>query len=65
MNTSVLSEEDFKERLHQKWAVWRQQKRIYHDWLMWWEDIKTNSYFPYSGRVRTSAGLREDGEFPL
>jgi len=26
---------------------------------------KTDSYFLYSGRVRTSAGLRENGEFPV
>ena len=35
MNTSILSEEAFEERLRQKWAVWRQQRRFYPDWRMW------------------------------
>jgi len=36
MNTYILSEEAFKERLHQKWAIWRQQRRFYPEWPMWW-----------------------------
>jgi len=36
MNTSIVSEETFIERLRQKWAVWRQQRRFYPDWPMWW-----------------------------
>jgi len=61
MNTSILSEEVFEERLRQKWTVWRQQRR----WPMWWGRYtkKTDSYFLYSGRVRTSAGLREVDNF--
>jgi hypothetical protein len=35
-NASILSEEDFKRRLQQKWAVWRQQRKFYPDWPMWW-----------------------------
>jgi hypothetical protein len=31
MNTSIPREEAFKERLRQKWAVWRQQRRFYPD----------------------------------
>ena len=34
--TSILCEEAFKERLLQKWAVWKQQKRFNPDWPMWW-----------------------------
>jgi len=36
INTSILSEEAFKERLRQKWAVWKQQRRFYAIWPMWW-----------------------------
>ena len=35
MNTSILSEEAFKERLHRMWVVWRQLRRFYPSWLMW------------------------------
>jgi hypothetical protein len=54
MNTSILSEEAFKERLRQKWAIWRQQ-RFYPDWPVWWGRYtkKTDSSFLYAGRVRT------------
>jgi len=60
MNISILSEEAFKERLRQKWEVWRQHRRFYPDWPMWWGRYtkKTDSSFLYSGRTRTSAGLR-------
>jgi hypothetical protein len=36
MNTSIVSEEAFNKRLLQKWAVWRQQRRFYPNWPMWW-----------------------------
>jgi len=43
------------------WAVWWQQRRFYPDWPIWWgRYTKTDLSFLYSGRVRTSAGLRED-----
>ena len=34
MNTSILSEEAFKERLRQTWAAWGQQRRFYPYWPM-------------------------------
>ena len=34
INTSIISDEAFKERLRKKWAVWRQQRRLYPDWPM-------------------------------
>jgi len=40
MNTSMLSEEVFKERLRHKWAVWTQQRSFYPDWPMWWGRYK-------------------------
>ena len=43
-NTSILRNEAFKERLLQKWAVWRQQGRFYTDWPMWWEGKQKNRY---------------------
>jgi len=36
MNTSILSDEAFQEKLRQKWPVWRQQTRFYTDWPTWW-----------------------------
>jgi len=52
MNTSILSEEVFKKSLQQTWAVWRQQRRFYPDWPMWWgRYTKTDSSFLYSGRA--------------
>ena len=40
MNTSILSEEAFKESLLQKWAVWRKHRRFYPDWPMGWGRYK-------------------------
>ena len=34
MNTSILSEEAFKEELRQKWAIWWHQRRFYPEWPM-------------------------------
>jgi len=66
MNTSILSDEALNERLRQKWALWRRQRRFYTDWpMLWGRYKKTDSSFLYSGRDRTSAELREDREFVL
>ena len=52
-NTSILSEEAFKKRLRQNCAVWRQQRKFYPDWPLWWgRYTKTDSSFLYSGKVR-------------
>jgi len=40
INTFILSEEAFKERLREKWAVWRQERMFYSDWPMWWGRYK-------------------------
>ena len=66
MNTSILSEEAFKESLLQKLAVWRKHRWFYPDGPMWWGRYKkTDSSFLYSGRVQTSAGFGKEEEFPL
>ena len=36
MNTGMFDEETVKEKLQQQLALWRQQRRLYPDWPMWW-----------------------------
>jgi len=45
MNTSILSDEPFKERLRQKWAVWRQERRLYPIGLRGGEGIQKRFVF--------------------
>ena len=43
-NTSILSEKAFKKRLLQICAVWRQQRKFYPDWPLWWGRYKMNRF---------------------
>jgi hypothetical protein len=36
LNASLLEEEAFREKIHQQWVTWMQQRRNYPDWTTWW-----------------------------
>jgi len=66
MNTSILSEEAFKRGCARSGRFGGSREGFTPIGPCGGEGMqKTDSPFLYSGRVRTSAGLREDGEFPL
>jgi endonuclease/exonuclease/phosphatase family metal-dependent hydrolase len=36
LNATLLEEEAFREKIHQQWVTWTQQRRNYSDWTTWW-----------------------------
>jgi hypothetical protein len=55
MNTSLFDEVTVKEKLQQKWALWRQQRRLYPDWLMWWVGIQRKLFVVSAFRKNPNA----------
>jgi hypothetical protein len=36
LNASLVEQEAFKEKIHQQWVIWTQQRKNYPDWTTWW-----------------------------